>query len=59
MVVHYFNPSTKKAEAGGSVSLRAAWFAGQPGLNRLCLKTRQGGWGEHTSRELKNYVNFN
>ena len=29
MVMHTFNPSTGKAEAGGSLSLRPAWFTKQ------------------------------
>jgi hypothetical protein len=27
VVAHTFNPSTQKAEAGGSLSLTSAWFA--------------------------------
>jgi hypothetical protein len=38
MVAHTFNPSTREAEAGGSLSLRRAWTTEsnpeQPGLHR-------------------------
>ena len=41
MVVQDFNPSTWKAEAGDSLSLRPAWSTeqvpGQPGLHRETL----------------------
>ena len=40
-MAHAFNPGTRKAEAGTSLSLRAAWFPegvlGQPGLHRETL----------------------
>jgi hypothetical protein len=36
--MHSFNPSTQEAEAGGSLSLKPAWFKecipGQPGLQK-------------------------
>jgi len=47
VVVHAFNPSPRKAEAGGSLSSRPAWSTervpGQPGLHRESLsgKTKQ------------------
>jgi hypothetical protein len=41
VVAHAFNPSTQEAEAGGSLSLRPAWFTeqvpGQPWLPRETL----------------------
>jgi hypothetical protein len=36
VVAHAFNPSTQEAEAGGSLSLKAAWSTGSvPGQPRL------------------------
>jgi hypothetical protein len=49
MVAHAFNPSTREAEADGSLSSRPAWSTkwvpGQPGLHRetLSWKTKQTG----------------
>ena len=48
VVARAFNPSTREAEAGGSLGLRSAWSTeqvlGQPGLHRETLspqKTKQ------------------
>jgi hypothetical protein len=51
VVVHTFNPSTRKAEAGGFLSSRPAWSTkwvpGQPGLHRETLSRK-------TQKEKKN-----
>jgi hypothetical protein len=40
VVAHTFNPSTREAEAGGSLSLRSAWSLELvPGLPRLHRET--------------------
>ena len=47
MVVQDFNPSTWKAEADDSLSLRPAWSTeqvpGQPGLHRETLSQKEKG----------------
>jgi len=44
-LVHAFNPSTRKAEKGGSLSLRQAWsteqVSGQSGLHKLCVEKKK------------------
>jgi hypothetical protein len=45
VVAHAFNPSTREAEAGGSLSSRPAWSTegvpGQPGLYRETLSKKK------------------
>jgi hypothetical protein len=45
MVTHAFDPSTREAEAGGSLSSRPAWSTewvpGQPGLHRETLSWKK------------------
>ena len=58
-MAHAFNPSTREAEAGGSLSLRPAWATeqvpGQPGLHTetLSQKTKKKGGGTAQSLYLK------
>jgi hypothetical protein len=60
MVVHAFNPSTQKAEAGGFLSSRPAWITkwvpGQLGLYREVLsqnKTKQNKTKQNKTKQTK------
>ena len=53
--MHAFNPKTQKAEAGGSLSLKPAWFTegvpGQPGLHRETLSQKKNKKQKQKKRE--------
>ena len=59
-MAHAFNPSTRKAQAGGFLSLRLAWSTkwvpGQPGLYREALsqKTKKKKLEKKLKTKLKN-----
>lgn len=55
MVAHAFNPSTYKAEAGGSLNMRPDWYTGcVPGQPKETLSGRKEGEREGRGRKERN-----